>query len=442
MPRAAKKVTAATKKVSEPALFLSLWSAVKIGNVNQARSAVKNGASAEILAVPIDSDVENVDEENWEESLKLVDIRGGEIETEHHVSVDENNELSDQVVFVTPLMIACASNDLAMIQFLVLEAFADVNTAQPTLTYSDGYSYGGLTNLMIAVDSCGPEVVSFLISQGADVNAILEGLPGYEGIRCKYFTPLLCSRGGDEEVGRLLLRAGADVNHVGNYSSSNQGGGRDHVCYWSGVVLSGDVRRAKEMIEENGADVDWPDNNDYDYGEDSYMDVGLGVTVLMTAVLGGDHAMVKLLLEKGADPNLHECVDLEELREQESELDELAEESWLATPLSVAVGRVLKCVEEVKTNGIKHYGKKSFGLVSERKSLGDCFPAASPSSDPPTSAKRAKTSPKSNNKKKGATSSSSSPPFVLPDAVADDPMVKLLLGAGAVADANNNVVPI
>ena len=361
--------------------------------------------------------------------LKLVDMRDGDIEAGHHFSVDEDNEVNDQSVFITPLMVACQRTDMAMIEFLVLEAKADVNASQPHVVFSDGYGYGGLTNLMIAADSCGPDVVSFLLSHGADVNAVLQGLPGYEGIRCNYFTPLLFGKYGHKEVVPLLLRGGADVNHVGNYSSSNQGGGRELACYWFGVVLSGDVGHAKELIEENDADVDWPANNDCDYG-DYNMDVGLGVTVLMAAVLGGDHAMVKLLLEKGADPNLHECVNLEELREQEDDLDELMEEAWLATPLSVAVGCILKCVETRSFNRIKHYGKSSYGKVSERKSLGDCFPA-SPSSDPPKSGKRLKTS-----------TAAASPLFVLPDSVAADPMVKLLLEAGAVADANNNVVPM
>jgi len=134
----------------------------------------------------------------------------------------------------------------------------------------------------------------------------------------------------------MLVEEGADVNHAAAKNTGGQGGDMRLACYWLTVVASGDVAWATELLDKYKANPNWPHNSavadSCEYlNEDSYE--GPGQTVLMVAIRNRDVAMVELLLEKGADPNLGEIVRRQNYDEELSE----AEKEGLATPLSVAL---------------------------------------------------------------------------------------------------------
>lgn len=81
---------------------------------------------------------------------------------------------------------------------------------------------------------------------------------------------------------------------------------------------SGNVEWARELLEDYGADPNWPTVR-------AVENFGLGATVLQISILNEDIDMCRLLLEKGADPLLPEQVwiDLEELDNCGMEVEDL-----------------------------------------------------------------------------------------------------------------------
>ena len=297
--------------------------------------------------------------------------------------------------FITALMFAAQNSDLEMIRMLVGQG-ALVNDAQPTTTYADGYGYGANTPLMCARTSL--ETTKLLVELGANVNAINSGLPGYEDIPCPRHTALLLA--GNDDVARYLVRAGADVNYSACKNNGCQGQDTSLACYWLSVVASGDIAWAAELISKYSADVNWPScmsNRDpislgFSHASSFH---GLGQTVLMVAIRQQNAGMVQLLLDNHADPNLSEYLVLKD--QIEDDFESYQEEIEKATPLAVAVG----CLQ--------------------RKSGADPNPNPNP---------------------KPSSLGSDALPYHVPMIYLDDPIVKILVHAGAKAHSKNSTVPL
>ncbi|OJJ98985.1 hypothetical protein ASPACDRAFT_61660 [Aspergillus aculeatus ATCC 16872] len=162
---------------------------------------------------------------------------------------------------VTPLLQAIAGGDYSLVRrFLALGADPDVST----------YNHKE-TALTLAINrSCGEEVVRMLLESGADVNAARDET-----------TPLMCAANKkQDETVRMLLDRKADVN-------ATNSAGRTALGL---AILSGTCKSA-DLLIDSGADVNA---------------VGPGPsTPLYLAIVYSGKKMVRLLLDKGADVNLH-----------------------------------------------------------------------------------------------------------------------------------------
>jgi ankyrin repeat protein len=199
----------------------------------------------------------------------------------------------------TPLMAVARSGNVAAAKVLV-EAGADVNAKE---------SWGGQSALMWAAAQSQPEMVKFLASRGADLNArgvvrqwerkvITEPRP--KDMNKGGFTPLIyAAREGCVECARHLIAAGADPDLEDP----------DRVTPLNMALLNLHFEVAKYLIEA-GADVDKWDL----YGR-SPLYMAADVSTLPVkgngamAVLPSQDSVTaldvaRLLLEKGANPNL------------------------------------------------------------------------------------------------------------------------------------------
>jgi len=186
---------------------------------------------------------------------------------------------------VTPLMTAARAGSLPAVRALLAKR-ANVNALE---------SSHGQSALMWAVSQRHPEVIATLIENGADVRArtsvrhrtiqtgnrygdqnSIKGSVGETDLGG--FTPLLfAARVGDRESARSLLKAGAPVDEP-----AANGATALTIAAHSG---HGEVAT---FLLEQGA------NPNAD---------GAGYAPLHAAVLRGDHALLKALLAKGANPN-------------------------------------------------------------------------------------------------------------------------------------------
>jgi uncharacterized protein len=180
----------------------------------------------------------------------------------------------------TPLMSAAQSGSIETVRLLLANG-ADVNAIE---------RFRGQTALMWAADQNHPEVARVLLAGGADIHArssVWKQLENTGGSTSKEgqidwahggSTPLLiAARQSGTEIAQVLLDAGGDVNEATAVGES-------------GLVLavrSGNVKFAEYLLGR-GADVNA---------------AGAGYTALHAAVLRGEKGLVKALLDRGADPN-------------------------------------------------------------------------------------------------------------------------------------------
>lgn len=251
----------------------------------------------------------------------------------------------------TALMMAARTGTAAAIRVL-LEAGADVNAKE---------TWGGTTALMWAVSERHADAARMLIAAGADVNAKSNYVAaangrGFEGrtpvatrsdpkseeFASGWLTPLmLAAREGDVELTRILTGAGADVNAVA-------GDGKTALAL---AIFNGNYEVASVLVDSK-ADVNKADAQRFTplfYAVDrrnmetapnfpwmvtadplplirKLLDAGANpnalvnntprarmregsprivfATALMRAAFAGDLELVKLLLERGADPKV------------------------------------------------------------------------------------------------------------------------------------------
>ena len=183
----------------------------------------------------------------------------------------------------TPLMLVSRHGDVASAKALIRSG-ADVNAREDA---------NGQTALMWAIAERHPEVVSVLLEAGADVHArskssrrvVLLCCPSWAGdsegtveLDQGGLTPLLFSAlNGDSASAARLLAAGAPVNETA-------AGGATTLVMAAHRGYGALVR----LLLEKGADPNA---------------AGAGYTALHSAVLRGDQEMVKMLLAHGADVN-------------------------------------------------------------------------------------------------------------------------------------------
>lgn len=209
---------------------------------------------------------------------------------------------------VTPLSLACLNASVPMVEIL-LKAGANPNAAQlngetPLMTAGHTGNVGvvrlllahgadvnakessrGQTALMLAVAENHPDVVQVMIENKADVHAHSKN----------GFTPLLfAAQQGNIQSAELLLKAGSDVNET---APDGIGGDTNARAMFkpntqAGALLvaidSGHEAMAKFLVG-HGADVNQN---------------GTGRTPLHSAVQQAMPDLVKLLLERGANPNV------------------------------------------------------------------------------------------------------------------------------------------
>ena len=105
--------------------------------------------------------------------------------------VNVSNEIEDRTI---PVINATINNQLAEVKRLIHEEGADINTHAPS---------GGKTPLHIAVEFGYTEIISFLITAKADVNAVTQ----------RKFTPLhVAAQKGNTQLVELLVKAGAEID--------------------------------------------------------------------------------------------------------------------------------------------------------------------------------------------------------------------------------------
>ncbi len=136
----------------------------------------------------------------------------------------------------------------------------------------------GATVLMIASSFKDYEdVVSYLISRGADVNfRVKDGR-----------TPLIWAAGNSFESTKILLENGAEVNARGN------DGMTAFIQSTFGILSKKVSTDVMDLLLENGADVN----------SALISKTAAGWTALLFAVVNGDYDLVKYLLSHGANVN-------------------------------------------------------------------------------------------------------------------------------------------
>ncbi|MGH2404635.1 MAG: ankyrin repeat domain-containing protein, partial [bacterium] len=169
-----------------------------------------------------------------------------------------------------PIHVAAAAGDAARVRALL--------DAEPQLLHRRDRAGG--TPLHRAVAASAREVVGLLLDRGADIHALHGAGPGAEsGYVPANFQPIdlaLWHRGRDLETARLLLQRGAAYD----------------LAIAAGL---GDAERVRALLQES------PDR--------IRESRPCGRRALSSAVESGHEGIVRLLLERGADPNWAEGTD-------------------------------------------------------------------------------------------------------------------------------------
>jgi ankyrin repeat protein len=226
----------------------------------------------------------------------------------HGASVDAPESWRGQ----TPLMWAAAEGHAAMARLLI-EAGADVNARSAVIAWERQRTDeprdkwlppGGLTPLLLASRDGRVETTAVLIDAGADINVvdpdrhsslILALINGHFDV-----AGVLIDKGIDvnmeDKVGRTALMAAVDAHTV---PASNRPAPKET----DDTLGSLDIVR---KLLDKGAKVDAPLRAQIPYrtkldrGGDGVL--GAGTTPLIRAAKAGDVPVIRMLLEKGADP--------------------------------------------------------------------------------------------------------------------------------------------
>ena len=304
-------IVPARKTVTKKSVHEQLWDAVVVKDIHAATKALENGANPNTFRIP---PVRNNNKVTF-------DVLKKEVDGHHNDDDMDDKKLENHHDYISVLMKAAQLHDVPMLQ-LLKNAGANVNLVQPILTYADGYGYGGMTALCYALHC--PNTTQWFLDNGADIHVKIGGLPGYEDIPCPNFSPLLLASEitKNEDICRLLVEAGADVNYSAPRNTGGQGRDTSIVCYWRSVVASSDISWATCLLEKHDANANWPTKDIIQQTEIQWPEshVGFRATVLMTAVANRDVAMAKLLLKHDADVGVRDHVSMEYDDELEDKL--------------------------------------------------------------------------------------------------------------------------
>lgn len=176
----------------------------------------------------------------------------------------------------TPFLLASEIGDLDVIQCFV-EHGAELDYA-PNGKQADDLNITGQTALFMATLKEQNDVVKYLIEKGAKVN-----------VRNRYgVSPLLlCSEAGNEELVKMLVNAGADINMSpsGELAIEHILAGQTPLY---GAAKKGHLNICKFLI---------------DHGSNIDAETMTGATPLYTAVEENHFSIVKLLIDSGANVN-------------------------------------------------------------------------------------------------------------------------------------------
>jgi histone H2A len=172
--------------------------------------------------------------------------------------------------------------------------------------FNEPYHFGTAPALACATT---PEAVQLLLARGAKVNVSYTPANNKNNAVSILATHLVLRHGSDRYlIVRALIQHGADVNKVYDSPCFDVRDGNPPICCWPSIVASGDVSLAKELIEKYSADVNWSPK--------------MGETVLQIAIMSENVNMIKMLLQ---------CEDIKVNRIDQSD-------NKRASSLSVALG--------------------------------------------------------------------------------------------------------
>jgi ankyrin repeat protein len=208
----------------------------------------------------------------------------------------------------TALMWAAVENHAAVAE-LLLESGADVNMRTvtyefPTLTGGNGgiihdRPLGGLTALMFAARQGAIETARVLVAAGADINAT-EPQYGFTAMQTAVFN-------GHYDMAGLLIDRGADVNDGSLYIAVEM----RNLATYSNRPNPPEIDRQLTSLDvvtrllERGADPNRPYTKTIPPRQaQGNITVTPGATPLFRAIRSHDLVVVRLLMEKGANPSV------------------------------------------------------------------------------------------------------------------------------------------
>jgi ankyrin repeat protein len=212
----------------------------------------------------------------------------------------------------TPLMWAAAQGHAAMVRVLV-EAGADVNVRSTVVTWERQRTAeprdkwlppGGFTPLLLAARAGCVDCIKVLIASGANINEITP--ESHTGL-------VLALMNGEFDAAGALIDAGIDINLADNVGrtplyaavdahtmpSSNRPAPKEADSTLSSMDII-QTLLAKGASVNAALRAQLPYRTKLDRGGDGVL--GAGTTPLLRAAKAGDTPVVKMLLEKGANP--------------------------------------------------------------------------------------------------------------------------------------------
>lgn len=187
----------------------------------------------------------------------------------------------------TPVLILAIATGSVEVVKLLLSKGADPNCER---VYQFGDRCSALSDSLFSWPN--DEIARVLIDAGADVNHIEQGSTG----KAKTKTPILSNAisKGNVEIVKLLLSKGADPNCERVYDDGQRYSAlRDSIIEWPNDEIA-------RMLIDAGADINYVEQNTKD---------GLRCPILISAIAKSNVELVKLLLSKGAEPNCKRVFD-------------------------------------------------------------------------------------------------------------------------------------